>query len=89
MQHTVGSLHGATHLLEATQVPLDNLDTVCERGNMLLFTRGEIVEDTDLLTALKQRLHQMGADETGCTRHQDALRNAQRPRSLRAPVAAS
>tara|TARA_Y100000588_G_scaffold145392_1_gene159255 strand:+ start:276 stop:686 length:411 start_codon:yes stop_codon:yes gene_type:complete len=65
MEHIVGAIHGSTHFLETAQVPLDDLDAICEGLDVLLFARGEVVEDADLLTALKQRLHQMGADETG------------------------
>ena len=67
MQDIVGPSNSSTHLLEMAQIPLDDFYAICKGSEMHLLPRRKVVEDADLLTALKQRFHEMGADESGTT----------------------
>ena len=71
MEHHLGPADGRVDALVGSQVPFDDLDVTPDVGEILPAPCGEVVEDTHAVAARDESAHEVGADETAATRHEN------------------
>ena len=71
MEHHLGPADGGVDALVRSQVTFDDLDVTSDVGEILPAPGGEVVEDSHVVTAREESAHEVGADETPTTRHEN------------------
>jgi hypothetical protein len=70
MEDELDAADRVVNTLVRPQFPLEHFDVVPDLPEVVTVSRGEVVEDSNLVAARKQRAYEVGADEPGSAGYQ-------------------